>query len=61
MKNVMLVGGGKIGVAITEFLTATGDYRVTVVDRDAPSLERMPRKNVAAAPDRDRRRARLRP
>jgi len=46
MKNVMLVGGGKIGIAITEFLTSSGDYRVTVVDRDAASLERMPRKNV---------------
>jgi saccharopine dehydrogenase-like NADP-dependent oxidoreductase len=46
MKNVMLVGGGKIGVAITELLSATGDYRVTVADRDAASLERMPRKNV---------------
>jgi saccharopine dehydrogenase-like NADP-dependent oxidoreductase len=42
----MLVGGGKIGIAITEFLTSSGDYRVTVVDRDAASLERMPRKNV---------------
>jgi len=46
MKNVMLVGGGKIGIAITEFLTASGDYRVTVVDRDTASLERMLRKNV---------------
>jgi len=46
MKNVMLVGGGKIGVAITEFLSQTGDYRVTVADKDAASLERMPRKNV---------------
>ncbi len=46
MKKVMLVGGGKIGVAITEFLTGTGDYQVTVADRDAASLERMPRKNV---------------
>ena len=46
MKNVVLVGGGKIGVAITELLSATGDYRVTVIDRDAQSLERMPRKNV---------------
>ena len=42
MKNVMLVGGGKIGVAITEFLTGTGEYKVTVADRDAASLERMP-------------------
>ena len=46
MQNVMLVGGGKIGVAITQFLSATGDYKVTVVDRDAASLERLPRKNV---------------
>jgi len=46
MKNVMLVGGGKIGIAITEFLSQTGDYRVTVADKDAASLERMPRKNV---------------
>jgi saccharopine dehydrogenase-like NADP-dependent oxidoreductase len=46
MKNVVLVGGGKIGIAITELLSATGDYHVTVVDRDAASLERMPRKNV---------------
>lgn len=46
MKNVMLVGGGKIGIAITEFLSATGDYRVTVVDRDQASLARMPQTNV---------------
>lgn len=46
MKNVVLVGGGKIGIAITELLSSTGDYRVTVVDRDAQSLERMPRRNV---------------
>ena len=45
MKNVMLVGGGKIGVAITEFLSGTKDYKVTVADRDAASLERMPRKD----------------
>ena len=25
MKNVMLVGGGKIGVAIAQFLSGTGD------------------------------------
>ncbi len=43
MKDVMLVGGGKIGVAITQFLLQSGDYHVTVVDRDAASLERMPR------------------
>ncbi|MEI9929660.1 MAG: saccharopine dehydrogenase NADP-binding domain-containing protein [Rhizomicrobium sp.] len=45
MKKVMLVGGGKIGIAITEFLSSTSDYKVTVVDRDAASLQRMPRNN----------------
>ena len=51
MKKVMLVGGGKIGIAITEFLSGTKDYQVTVADRDAASLERMPRKdNVALLP-----------
>ncbi|MBI3677322.1 MAG: saccharopine dehydrogenase family protein [Proteobacteria bacterium] len=45
MKKVMLVGGGKIGVAITEFLSGSGDYRVTVADRDRASLERMPHKS----------------
>jgi saccharopine dehydrogenase-like NADP-dependent oxidoreductase len=48
MKKVMLVGGGKIGVAITEFLSGTKDYAVTVADRDAASLERMPRKSNIA-------------
>jgi len=46
MKNVMLMGGGKIGIAITELLAATGDYHVTVVDKDAASLERLPTKHV---------------
>jgi saccharopine dehydrogenase-like NADP-dependent oxidoreductase len=42
MKNVMLVGGGKIGVAIAEFLKGSGDYAVTVADRDGEALARMP-------------------
>jgi saccharopine dehydrogenase-like NADP-dependent oxidoreductase len=46
MKKVMLVGGGKIGIAIAELLSATNDYHVTVVDKDGASLERMPQKNV---------------
>jgi saccharopine dehydrogenase-like NADP-dependent oxidoreductase len=46
MKNVLLVGGGKIGVAITQLLSATGDYRVTVADKDAASLARMPKTHV---------------
>jgi len=46
MKKVLLLGGGKIGVAITAFLSDCGDYRVTVADRDAASLSRMPEQNV---------------
>jgi saccharopine dehydrogenase-like NADP-dependent oxidoreductase len=46
MRNVALVGGGKIGIAITELLAGTGDYRVTVFDRDAESLDRMPNRDV---------------
>jgi saccharopine dehydrogenase-like NADP-dependent oxidoreductase len=41
MKRVMVVGGGKIGVAIAQFLSSTGDYRVTVADRDTASLDRL--------------------
>ncbi|HEX3431346.1 MAG TPA: saccharopine dehydrogenase C-terminal domain-containing protein [Rhizomicrobium sp.] len=46
MKSVALVGGGKIGVAIAELLGGSGDYQVTVFDRDEASLERMPSRNV---------------
>lgn len=46
MKRVMVVGGGKIGVAIAELLGSTGDYAVTVADKDPASLERMPARNV---------------
>lgn len=33
MKNVVIVGAGKIGGAIARMLAATGDYAVTVADR----------------------------
>lgn len=46
MRNVVLFGAGKIGGAIAELLTATGEYKITIVDRDPASLERMPRSNV---------------
>lgn len=46
MKKIILVGGGKIGIAIAELLGGTGDYKLTVVDRDAQSLARMPKANV---------------
>jgi UDP-N-acetylmuramoylalanine-D-glutamate ligase len=33
--RVAVVGSGKVGRAVVEFLTATGDYRVTAVDTSA--------------------------
>src|SRR5882724_12102589 len=45
-KNVLIVGGGKIGVAIVELLTSHDDYRITVIDRDADTLSRLERSNV---------------
>jgi saccharopine dehydrogenase-like NADP-dependent oxidoreductase len=38
MKNVLLVGAGRIGAMITELLADCGDYRVTVADRSAAAL-----------------------
>lgn len=40
--QVLLLGAGKIGSGIAEFLAATGDYAVTVADRERASLERLP-------------------
>jgi len=42
MRDILLMGGGKIGETIGDFLKATGDYRVTVADRSADALERLP-------------------
>jgi len=41
MKRAMVVGGGKIGAAIAQFLASSGDYLITVADRDEASLERI--------------------
>ncbi len=38
MRNVTLVGAGKIGEMITALLSETGDYHVTVIDRSEPQL-----------------------
>lgn len=40
--QVLLLGAGKIGSGIAEFLAATGDYQVTVADREPANLERLP-------------------
>jgi saccharopine dehydrogenase-like NADP-dependent oxidoreductase len=46
MTKIILLGGGKIGHAIAALLSATGDYQLTVADRDSESLARLPEKNV---------------
>ncbi|MBL8691334.1 MAG: saccharopine dehydrogenase NADP-binding domain-containing protein [Rhodospirillaceae bacterium] len=40
MAKVALIGAGKIGTAIADMLSATGDYAVTLYDRDEASLAR---------------------
>ena len=41
MKNVLLLGSGKIGAIITEMLTSCGDYHVTVADLEQSNLDRL--------------------
>jgi saccharopine dehydrogenase-like NADP-dependent oxidoreductase len=42
MKEILLLGAGKIGAIITELLASCGDYRVTVADMDQANLDRLP-------------------
>ncbi|MEQ1863190.1 MAG: saccharopine dehydrogenase family protein [Micropepsaceae bacterium] len=46
MVKLILLGGGKIGSAIAAMLGGTGEYQITVADKDAESLKRLPTKNV---------------
>src|ERR1700684_4222816 len=41
MKHIVIVGAGKIGSMIAEFLGSCGDYAVTVVDRSQAQLDRL--------------------
>jgi saccharopine dehydrogenase-like NADP-dependent oxidoreductase len=41
MKDVLLVGAGKIGSMIADFLARSGDYRVTVADHSAQAVRRL--------------------
>jgi saccharopine dehydrogenase-like NADP-dependent oxidoreductase len=43
MHRVLLLGAGKIGSAIAQFLSGTGEYDVLVGDADQPSLLRLER------------------
>jgi saccharopine dehydrogenase-like NADP-dependent oxidoreductase len=42
MTRVLVLGSGNIGVAIAELLRATGDFTVTVGDRDVNALSAVP-------------------
>ena len=42
MKKVMLLGAGKIGAVISEFLSSCGDYAITIADLNEENLQRMP-------------------
>ncbi|PSJ50512.1 saccharopine dehydrogenase family protein [Kumtagia ephedrae] len=39
MKEIVIAGAGKIGSTIADLLAASGDYRVTVVDRSQAQLD----------------------
>ena len=41
VKNIVIVGAGKIGSMIAELLVGSGDYAVTVVDRSQQQLDRL--------------------
>lgn len=41
MKNILLLGSGKIGAIITEMLSSCGDYHVTVADMNQQNLDRL--------------------
>ena len=41
MKRIAVIGAGKIGSTIAELLAMSGDYVVTLIDRDQQALDRM--------------------
>ena len=41
MRDILIVGAGKIGTVIADLLAGSGDYAVTVADRDPAAVERV--------------------
>ncbi len=41
MRDIAVIGAGKIGSTIAELLAMTGDYAVTLIDRDRDALDRL--------------------
>jgi len=48
MKRIVVAGAGRIGGAIATLLAGSGDYTVTVIDRDAEALGRVARHSGVA-------------
>ena len=44
MRDILLIGAGKIGETIADLLHASGDYKVTVADRSELQLQKLPRR-----------------
>ncbi len=49
MKDILIIGGGKIGETIARFLAATPDYALTVADRLRDALGAAARSRNATA------------
>jgi saccharopine dehydrogenase-like NADP-dependent oxidoreductase len=45
MKDVVVIGAGKIGATVARLLASTDDYRVTLADRSAEVFDRLDRDN----------------
>jgi 3-hydroxyacyl-CoA dehydrogenase len=43
MKDVVVIGAGKIGATVTGLLASTGDYKVTLADRSPEVLDKLDR------------------
>ena len=48
MRNILLIGAGKIGEMIAALLAGSGDYHVTVADMSEAALARMPEHGAVA-------------
>ncbi len=54
--NVLIIGAGSVGTTIAQMLNSTGDYDVTIADRDEQALSRIvggPRTQVLDASNED--------
>ena len=44
MRDILLIGAGKIGETIADLLCGSGDYNVTVADRSEMQLQKLPKR-----------------